>query len=185
MRDQAALTLKEIAVFLMSVVLLTGVAGFVGMHTAERLLSDGHQVIGVDNVNDYYSLSLKRGRLERLAKHDGFLFHEIDIADYEALTAAQGAVDCDAIIHLAAQAGVRYSLQNPFAYASSKAFIFNRATVTSEVQYQLAEIASGEVVFIETIEAVGEASFKDSLVQPTRIGLAIGYSQAENTTMLC
>lgn len=103
----------------MSVLLVTGAAGFIGMHVAERLLADGCAVIGVDNLNDYYSPALKRARLDRLAGKGAFVFHELDISDHEALAAAPGAADCDAVIHLAAQAGVRHSLENPFAYASS------------------------------------------------------------------
>lgn len=103
----------------MSVLLVTGAAGFIGMHVSERLLSAGCKVIGVDNLNSYYSVELKRARLKHLAGYHGFTFHEVDIADHEALVAVHGAADCDAVIHLAAQAGVRYSLENPFAYASS------------------------------------------------------------------
>lgn len=99
-------------------VLLTGAAGFIGAATTAALLDRGDEVFGVDNINDYYPTALKRARLERLAPRRGFAFHEIDIADHEALTrAAQGPFD--AIIHLAAQAGVRYSIENPFAYARS------------------------------------------------------------------
>jgi len=103
----------------MSAILVTGAAGFIGMHVAERLLSAGRRVIGVDNLNAYYPAALKRARLERLGAHPGFCFHELDIADHDALAAAPGAAECDVVIHLAAQAGVRYSLENPFAYASS------------------------------------------------------------------
>ena len=103
----------------MSVVLVTGVAGFIGMHVADRLLAAGHRVIGVDNLNNYYPPALKRARLASLAAREAFSFHELDIADHEALRRAPGAADCDVVIHLAAQAGVRYSLENPFAYASS------------------------------------------------------------------
>lgn len=99
-------------------ILVTGAAGFIGAAASAALLARGDEVVGVDNLNDYYSPSLKRARLARLASRKGFSFHEIDIADYAALTgAAAGAFD--AIIHLAAQAGVRYSIENPFAYARS------------------------------------------------------------------
>ncbi|MFZ5617767.1 MAG: NAD-dependent epimerase/dehydratase family protein [Pseudomonadota bacterium] len=99
-------------------VLVTGAAGFIGAATAAALLDRGDAVVGVDNVNDYYPTPLKRARLERLASRKGFLFCEIDIADYDALVkAASGRFDL--IIHLAAQAGVRYSIENPFAYARS------------------------------------------------------------------
>jgi len=99
-------------------VLVTGAAGFIGAATSEALLRRGDDVVGVDNVNDYYPPALKRARLERLTPHRGFSFHELDIADHAALTrAATGHFDL--IIHLAAQAGVRYSIENPFAYARS------------------------------------------------------------------
>lgn len=99
-------------------VLVTGAAGFIGAAVSTALLDRGGEVVGVDNLNDYYSPELKSARLARLAPRAGFSFHELDIADYEALThAASGAFD--AIIHLAAQAGVRYSIENPFAYARS------------------------------------------------------------------
>lgn len=98
--------------------LVTGAAGFIGAATSAALLDRGDEVVGVDNVNDYYPPALKRARLARLAGRAGFSFHEIDIADYAALTAAASG-KFDAIIHLAAQAGVRYSIENPFAYARS------------------------------------------------------------------
>ena len=97
-------------------VLVTGAAGFIGAATSTALLDRGDEVVGVDNINDYYSPALKRARLAQLTPHKGFTFHQLDIADHDALTnAASGKFD--AIIHLAAQAGVRYSLENPFAYA--------------------------------------------------------------------
>ncbi|MFN0024797.1 MAG: NAD-dependent epimerase/dehydratase family protein [Parvularculaceae bacterium] len=99
-------------------VLVTGAAGFIGAATSEALLKRGDEVVGVDNVNDYYPASLKRARLDRLAPYKQFSFSELDIADHRALA---GAVPgpFDVIIHLAAQAGVRYSIENPFAYARS------------------------------------------------------------------
>ncbi|MBI1365892.1 MAG: NAD-dependent epimerase/dehydratase family protein [Alphaproteobacteria bacterium] len=100
-------------------ILVTGAAGFIGFHASKALLERGHSVIGVDNLNDYYAPSLKRARLDRLAGPPGFQFREMDIADHERLAALPEARDVDVIIHLAAQAGVRYSLENPFAYASS------------------------------------------------------------------
>ncbi len=99
-------------------ILVTGAAGFIGAATAEALIARGDAVVGVDNLNEYYSKSLKRARLDRLAGRKGFSFREIDIADAEALGRAAGGA-FDAIIHLAAQAGVRYSIENPFAYEHS------------------------------------------------------------------
>jgi len=100
-------------------VLVTGVAGFIGYFVSLALLERGIKVIGVDNLNDYYPVALKQARLERLSPHDGFSFHCHDIADHTGLLALPGVSDVDVVINLAAQAGVRYSLENPFAYAAS------------------------------------------------------------------
>ena len=101
-------------------VLLTGAAGFIGFHTAEALLERGEQVIGVDNLNDYYDVSLKEARLACLTGREGFSLHRIDISDRGAMEAlAQANPDINGIVHLAAQAGVRYSLENPFAYVET------------------------------------------------------------------
>jgi len=100
-------------------VLVTGAAGFIGMHTAARLLARGDQVIGVDNLNNYYDVSLKIARRDRLVSNHHFSFHQIDIADHESLDALVAAEKPDRVIHLAAQAGVRYSLTNPHAYVEA------------------------------------------------------------------
>ena len=100
-------------------ILLTGAAGFIGFYTAKALLAKGATVIGVDNVNDYYPVTLKQARLEQLRSEENFTFHKVDIADHDGLMALPGVDEVDCIIHLAAQAGVRYSIENPFAYASS------------------------------------------------------------------
>ncbi len=99
-------------------VLLTGAAGFIGFHVASELLDRGVAVTGVDNLNAYYPVALKRDRLALLSRRDGFRFVELDIADHDALKAAAPS-EITTVIHLAAQAGVRYSLDNPFAYAQS------------------------------------------------------------------
>ena len=99
-------------------VLLTGAAGFIGFHVANELLDQGVAVTGVDNLNAYYPVALKRDRLVHLSRRDGFRFVELDIADHDALKAAAPS-EITTVIHLAAQAGVRYSLDNPFAYAQS------------------------------------------------------------------
>tara|TARA_R110002167_G_scaffold249468_5_gene455661 strand:+ start:946 stop:1920 length:975 start_codon:yes stop_codon:yes gene_type:complete len=101
------------------VVLLTGVAGFIGFHVARALLARGDEVIGLDNINDYYSVSLKQNRLAQLQGRNNFSFHKVDLAQPEAVGAALADVEFDGIIHLAAQAGVRYSLENPMAYVNS------------------------------------------------------------------
>ena len=97
-------------------ILVTGAAGFIGSTTAHRLLDRGDDVVGVDNLNDYYDVTLKQARLNRLRERDGFDFHKVDIADKQAFDSAYKAAKPDRIVHLAAQAGVRYSLENPYAY---------------------------------------------------------------------
>ena len=100
-------------------VLVTGAAGFIGMHVCQQLLARGLNVIGIDNLNDYYEVSLKHARLERLQGLDGFAFIGMDIADREAMAELFALHKPSRVIHLAAQAGVRYSLENPLAYADS------------------------------------------------------------------
>ncbi len=97
-------------------ILITGAAGFIGSTTAHALLARGDQVVGVDNLNDYYDVTLKQARLDRLTAHADFEFHRLDIADAKALSKVYQATQPDRVIHLAAQAGVRYSLENPQAY---------------------------------------------------------------------
>jgi UDP-glucuronate 4-epimerase len=99
--------------------LVTGAAGFIGSHTALRLLDRGDEVVGLDNLNDYYDVSLKTARLARLQPRDGFRFEQLDIADRPAMARLFERERFDRVIHLAAQAGVRYSLVNPFAYTDS------------------------------------------------------------------
>ena len=100
-------------------VLVTGTAGFIGHATAHRLLDRGEQVIGVDIVNDYYDPALKEARLRTFEGKAGFAFHRMDIADVDAMAGLVHGHGITRVIHLAAQAGVRYSLQNPFAYERS------------------------------------------------------------------
>ncbi len=105
--------------FLEVKVLVTGAAGFIGMHVAERLLSKGHDVVGVDNLNDYYDPTLKQARLDRLRLQPRFGFHRADLIDKAAISGLFASGGFDRVIHLAAQAGVRYSLKNPQAYVDS------------------------------------------------------------------
>ena len=100
-------------------VLVTGAAGFIGHATAHRLLERGEQVIGIDNVNDYYDPALKEARLATFEGQSGFRFHRMDIADAEGIAKIVRDNGVRRIVHLAAQAGVRYSLENPFAYERS------------------------------------------------------------------
>jgi UDP-glucuronate 4-epimerase len=97
-------------------VLVTGAAGFIGLHLCQRLLAAGEQVVGIDNLNDYYDVALKRARLEILQKQRGFQFEKLDVSDRAGMAALFSAHAFDSVVHLAAQAGVRYSLVNPLAY---------------------------------------------------------------------
>ena len=103
-------------------VLVTGAAGFIGFHLSRRLLEDGHTVVGIDNINDYYDVNLKLDRLAILQQYGNFTFHKKDIADLhdmEILFSNQNKTAFEMVINLAAQAGVRYSLKNPHAYIKS------------------------------------------------------------------
>ena len=100
-------------------VLVTGAAGFIGMHVAQRLLARGDEVVGIDNLNDYYDPKLKLARLATLETQAGFGFAKMDIADTASMAALFAAEKFERVVHLAAQAGVRYSLTNPQAYLQS------------------------------------------------------------------
>lgn len=100
-------------------ILVTGAAGFIGSATAHRLLDRGDEVVAIDNVNDYYEVSLKEARLDRLLKRPGFSFHRIDLAHRDAVNEVFRASQPQRVIHLAAQAGVRFSLENPWVYIDS------------------------------------------------------------------
>lgn len=99
--------------------LVTGAAGFIGFYVSQRLLAAGHTVVGIDNLNDYYDVNLKLARLAQLENKDGFSFIKLDLADREGMAALFAEQRFDRVIHLAAQAGVRYSIENPLAYADS------------------------------------------------------------------
>ncbi|TNE36848.1 MAG: NAD-dependent epimerase/dehydratase family protein [Alphaproteobacteria bacterium] len=100
-------------------ILVTGAAGFIGSYVCKALLERGEEVIGVDNLNDYYPVALKQARLGLLEPHTNFTFHQVDIADVAALKQSVSGRKVTRVVHLAAQAGVRYSLENPMAYAQS------------------------------------------------------------------
>lgn len=100
-------------------ILVTGAAGFIGAFTSKKLVEMGHEVVGVDNLNDYYDVALKHGRLGWLTPLPGFQFEQLELADRAAVEALFNAHRFDRVIHLAAQAGVRYSITNPHAYVDS------------------------------------------------------------------
>lgn len=100
-------------------VLVTGAAGFIGSHVATRLLARGDSVVGLDNLNDYYDPQLKKDRLARLTEHPHFLFLKENVSDRQAIAAAFSEGGFDTVVHLAAQAGVRYSIENPHVYVDS------------------------------------------------------------------
>jgi UDP-glucuronate 4-epimerase len=100
-------------------ILVTGAAGFIGYHLSERLLERGDSVVGLDNLSDYYDVSLKQARLDRLKERRGFEFARADLADKAAIAAIFAAGRFDAVVNLAAQAGVRYSIENPHAYVNT------------------------------------------------------------------
>ena len=99
--------------------LVTGAAGFIGMHVSKRLLDEGHEVVGLDNLNAYYDPALKQYRLEQLLPYPNFQFVKLDLADREGMKELFSKSNFQRVIHLAAQAGVRYSLEAPFDYVDS------------------------------------------------------------------
>src|SRR5574337_332456 len=103
----------------MSVTLVTGCAGFIGMHCAQALLARGERVLGIDNLNAYYDVALKQARLQQLEAHPGFAFEHTDVADRGAMHALFQRVRPTRVLHLAAQAGVRYSIDQPDDYTDS------------------------------------------------------------------
>lgn len=112
-------------------ILVTGAAGFIGYHLSKRLCDDGFEVIGIDNMNDYYDVTLKEARLNQLKALAGFQFHKIDLLDSNALDQIVKNNQVSKIVHLAAQAGVRYSLDNPKAYIDSNISAFLNILETS------------------------------------------------------
>ena len=100
-------------------ILVTGAAGFIGFHLCKSMLDDGYEVLGIDNLNDYYDPNLKLSRLEQLKPYKNFTFEKIDITDRESLTQSFQSFNPNRVVNLAAQAGVRYSIENPYAYMES------------------------------------------------------------------
>ena len=103
----------------MNKILITGSAGFIGFHLSKSLLDDGYEVCGIDNLNDYYDPLLKNSRLKILDRYSNFSFNEIDICDNEKLKNVFDTFCPEKVVNLAAQAGVRYSIENPYAYLNS------------------------------------------------------------------
>lgn len=103
----------------MQKILVTGAAGFIGFHLSQHLLTRGDRVVGIDNLNDYYDVNLKKARLNILKKQVNFSFHKIDLADNNAIASLFSEHKFEVVVNLAAQAGVRYSLENPHAYVDS------------------------------------------------------------------
>jgi UDP-glucuronate 4-epimerase len=130
-------------------VLVTGSAGFIGFHTAQRLLARGETVIGVDNLNSYYDPALKHARLERLQAHPKYLHHTLDLADRDGMAALFASMKPRRIVHLGAQAGVRYSLEHPESYVDSNVVGF--LTVLEGARAVKAE----NLVFASTSSAFG------------------------------
>ena len=102
-----------------SKILITGAAGFIGYHLCKSLLEDEYEVLGIDNLNDYYDTNLKQARLEQLKQFNSFTFNKVDIADRESLTKSFQSFNPQKIVNLAAQPGVRYSIKNPYNYMDS------------------------------------------------------------------
>ncbi len=130
-------------------ILVTGAAGFIGMHVAERLLAAGHQVTGLDNLNDYYDPALKQARLARLRELPGFAFQRLDLADGAGMRALFAAGGFERVVHLGAQAGVRYSLTNPQVYLDSN------VTGTLNVLEGCRHHGVGHLVFASTSSVYG------------------------------
>lgn len=130
-------------------ILVTGAAGFIGMHVVERLLAAGHQVTGLDDLNDYYDPALKQARLARLDGRPGFAFRRLDLADGEGMHALFAAGGFERVVHLGAQAGVRYSLSKPQVYVDSN------VTGTLNVLEGCRHHGVGHLVFASTSSVYG------------------------------
>ncbi len=142
----------------MSRILVTGAAGFIGMHTARALLDRGDQVIGIDNLNDYYDPTLKQARLSQLQAHAqsaNFQFHRVDIADQDAVSRVFLEQPFDSVVHLAAQPGVRYSLRNPHAYVRSNVTGFLNILESVRAQHDRTGQACRHLVYASSSSVYG------------------------------
>src|SRR5687768_429785 len=130
-------------------ILVTGVAGFIGFHTAARLLGRGDSVVGLDNLNDYYDVRLKQARLALLEKEPAFRFVKLDLADRSGMAELFAQQKFERVIHLGAQAGVRYSIQNPLAYVDSN------VTGTANILEGCRHNGVGHLVYASTSSVYG------------------------------
>ena len=117
----------------MKTVLVTGAAGFIGFHVCARLLRDGHRVVGIDNFSDYYDPQLKHARLRLIQDYPSFAFHKLELSDRNAVAAIFRDARPKSVINLAAQAGVRYSIKNPYPYIDSNIIEIGRASWRARV----------------------------------------------------
>jgi UDP-glucuronate 4-epimerase len=143
-------------------ILVTGAAGFIGFHLAQKLTRRGDRVVGIDNLNDYYDVSLKEGRLKHLRGDASFEFIRADLADRKALEALFSGQRFDAVVNLAAQAGVRYSIENPHAYVDSNITGFINVLEGAKAQ------KVGHLVFASTSSVYG-------------INTAMPFAETQNT----
>ena len=130
-------------------ILVTGAAGFIGSSLSHKLLARGDVIVGIDNLNDYYDPSLKEARLARLQQHDNFRFQHLDICDRTGMDALFNGERFDAVMHLAAQAGVRYSLTNPRAYIDANVMGFTNVLEGAR------HAKSGHLVFASSSSVYG------------------------------
>jgi UDP-glucuronate 4-epimerase len=130
-------------------VLVTGAAGFIGFHTAKRLLERGDEVVGLDNLNEYYDVTLKHARLEQLSSHRNFEFVKLDLANREGVAKLFAAQRFNRVVHLGAQAGVRYSVENPLAYIDSN--VVGTTTILEGCRHNAVE----HLVFASTSSVYG------------------------------
>jgi len=145
-------------------ILLTGVAGFIGFHAAKRLLADGHQIIGVDNLNDYYAPALKQARLAQLTRNPRFTFCQLDLSEKGGLESALGSAKITHILHLAAQAGIRYSLENPHSYVQSN--VMGHLNV---LEYARHNKALKHLVYASSSSVYGERETGDGFKETDRV----------------
>ncbi len=159
----------------MQKILVTGTAGFIGFHLARLLLNQGHLVLGIDAITDYYDIALKHRRHDILLQNPNFTAHETDICDYPALKQVADGFQPDVIVHLAAQAGVRYSLENPRAY------IETNVTGTFNVMECARELAVDHLLMASTSSVYGaneEMPFSESQKTETQMSLYAATKKA-------